>query len=84
MRVTTDKKLIITMWRYFLQVFMLITSLKRAIFIASILGTAESATLHYELWKMTRNEDSCQMALTLYQTLYQSTPPLTYKRGLRS
>jgi len=39
----------------------------------------EIATLHYELWKMTRGEEHRQAALKLYQTLYATTPNIEYK-----
>ncbi len=39
----------------------------------------EVATLHYELWKMTRNDEHRQTALKLYQTLYKTTPNIDYK-----
>jgi tetratricopeptide (TPR) repeat protein len=40
---------------------------------------ADSATLHYELWKMIHNEEHRQTALDLYQTLYERTPNSGYK-----
>ncbi|MCP4401063.1 MAG: tetratricopeptide repeat protein [bacterium] len=40
----------------------------------------ELALLHYELWKMTQHNDHRRQALTLYQTLYENTPNIVYKK----
>jgi len=40
---------------------------------------AEIATLHYELWKMTHNDEHRRAALKLYQALYERTPNIDYK-----
>jgi class 3 adenylate cyclase/tetratricopeptide (TPR) repeat protein len=39
----------------------------------------EVATLSYELWKMTHNDEHRQTALTLYHPLYATTPNIEYK-----
>ena len=43
---------------------------------------AQIATLHYELWQMTQDEEHCQAALNLYQTLYATTPNIEYKERM--
>ena len=39
----------------------------------------EIATLHYELWKMTRKDEHRQTSFKLYQALYKTTPDIEYK-----
>ena len=39
----------------------------------------EIATLHYELWKMTQEDEHRQTAFNFYQTLYAITPNIEYK-----
>jgi predicted ATPase len=43
---------------------------------------AEIARLHYELWKMTGEEDHCQTALERYRTLYKQTPKFEYTKRI--
>jgi len=43
---------------------------------------AEIAALHYELWKMTHDEEHRQTAFNLYQSLYANTPNIEYKERM--
>ncbi len=43
---------------------------------------AKIAALHYELWKMTHKGEHRQTSLTLYQTLYKTTPNIEYKEWM--
>lgn len=45
-------------------------------------GEEQTATLHYELWKMTQHSGNKEKALQIYQNLYEKTPNVEYRKRI--